>query len=185
MRYTLLISGAALALACSRVPESAPEKPAAEAPKAPAQEVSMVEHSPFQVPFTLTLLPAAESAEGLRVELTAVIDAPKATSVPIELSVTLPEDARLVSGPEKESLSLPSGKTMRKWVVEAKSKLDARHPIKISADQKGPDGAWGAHAERAYPAEAVALRRSPAVPPPPVSRPPVPYQARPVLPNRQ
>lgn len=185
MRYSLLISGAVVALACSRVPESAPEKPAAAPAKAPAEEVSMVEHSPFQVPFTLTLLPVAETDEGRRVELTAVIDAPRATSVPIELSVTLPEGARVVSGLAKESVPLAGGKTMRKWIVEAPTKLDASRQIKIAADQKGPNGAWGAHAERAYPVEAVALRRSPTVPPPPVARPPVPYQARPVVTHKQ
>ena len=155
-------------------PAAVPNEP--QAPSEPQKAPPVLEHSPLAsgAPFVVTLKGPPEAPEKGEVELTMVIDAAKQMKVPTTIAVTVPKGATLKSGLAQETLSeLPAGQTTRTFKVSISSRLS--DPIRVVVDTKDPGGAFGARAERLYPAPAEIQYEKPysgKVPPPPGGRPP-------------
>lgn len=95
-------------------------------------------------------------------------------TVPVYLKLALPQGVQLLSGMPSEVLSLPQpGVLVRSYMVRLNGPL--QRPIIATADAQDPNGAFGFHAERKYPAAPAAQYNTN------TGRPPV---ARPVQPPR-
>jgi hypothetical protein len=106
------------------------------------------------------------------IQLNLEIRVNEAISVPTYLQLMLPQGAQLLSGAPTETLTLPQAGTLtRSYMVRLNGPLQA--PIMAVADAKDPNGAFGFHAERKYPAPAsVGINPNP-------NRPPVPRPGQP------
>lgn len=106
----------------------------------------------------------------IKVDLEVRVNEP--ITVPTYLQVMVPQGAQLLSGAPSETLTLAQAGTLtRSYMVRLNGPLQA--PIVAIADAKDPNGAFGFHAERKFPAAApVGVN-------PNMNRPPVPRPAGP------
>jgi len=157
----LLAVLAGLALAGCEAPPAAPATTTQSAPKAadPHEE---------KAPLVLSL--TAVSDENGVLELLANIDATAALPIPVELTISLPPDAKLVGGDERQSVAVAAGRTGRTFRVAHSKDLA---PIKVTAHAVHPKGAWGLHAEKLYPELPKTTSFTPGKAPP-MARPPAP-----------
>ncbi len=173
---------AVAAQACNQTP--------AEPTPAPAQAKAAVEakagldahdleHTELNAPYVLKLItPTAAAVDGVyakageTVTVKAVVTAPAALKVPVKLSLKLPTGATLDQGTAAEDLKMPKGKLSRTFKVKLTKDLTEAAPIKVAATLTDPNGAFGAKAERLYPAPTTKVSKvRKAVPPPPGGRP--------------
>lgn len=143
-RIGIVTATGLMLMACRQTPSNESTQ-AAEQP--PTIEASNIEHSNESAPVVLKL--ESTQLDRGRVSLLAHIDATSAFTIPVNLSVELPEGAKLVEGTQRETLQgLEAGRSTRAFVIELPEGVGS---VKVVLDGKQPEGAFGFHAEKMYP----------------------------------
>ena len=134
-----------------------------------------------RVPFVVTLNAPNQVADNSTFNMDVQIQADNPMATPTMISLQLPPGAVLQSGnPQEQLSSLPSGLTTRSYQIHVQARPTPETPIRVIVDMRSPDGSFGSHAERTYPAAPAAQTTTPSnVPPPPMARP-----GGPVMPER-
>ncbi len=162
--------------------DATPQNQPTKAAKAPVVKKNKIqfERSALEdgmgVPFILHVRGPKDLPEKGQFDLVADIQVNATLNVPATIAVQIPDGVNLVSGQQEETLSsLPAGQLQRTFKFEVVEKLQKEQPIKVIVDCKDPGGAFGAHAERAYPPAPRFKGKMPysdgRIPPPPVNRP--------------
>jgi hypothetical protein len=162
-------------------PDAQPLAPAPSEPAATARPVAsetaasrpISSDAPARMTAPLRLivkgpLPVPEKGS---VKVTAEIVANEPISLPAKLKITVPPEAKIVSGNAEESLQVGDAGTLtRDWSLQLSGKLSA--PVVVTVDTRDASGGFGLHAERRYPPDPTPEVSSSR--PPPAGRPPAP-----------
>lgn len=141
--YVLGLGG--VVLGCNRAEPAPRPEPASASTPAEAPATQKPQLGPHKSPVTVKLSGPEQVSAGQDIEVVAEIEQ-RAGSVPVALSLQLPDGVRLVSGQSEELLPVGNGKLQRRFVVHVD-----RVPttdIEVVADTSG--SSFGAHAKSAY-----------------------------------
>ena len=150
MKHTNIVFISLLALgACHGSGEPAPTPAAALTPAPtppPPPAAQAAQFGAHRSPVTVKLVGPAQVSAGQDIEVVADVEQLVGSQAAVELSLVLPEGARLISGSAQELLPTGNGKLQRRFLVH----LDRVPATDIEVVAKTNSSSFGARAKSAY-----------------------------------